>query len=115
MLPFAAHLNHYDVHQFHRIAHESCNHIEQVSHQVLQKSNQLLKRFQWRLGGFILILSLITGFTMCLYLNNEFPWEIHDHAVNERQAGKMLIQAWPKLNLKEKTKIITSTGLTHEP
>ena len=39
-------------------------------------------------------------------MSNELPWEIHQHAINERQAGKVLMQAWPMLSEEEKTKIL---------
>jgi hypothetical protein len=45
-----------------------------------------------------------------LYTNNEYPWEMHQQALNERDAGKILLNAWPTLTYHEKNKI-----LYHQP
>lgn len=103
----------YDVHQFHRIANESCDHVERVANDAVHKSNKLLHMFEMRFGLFAILTTIITTFFMALYLNGELPWEMHHKAMNERHAGKALLQAWPKLTLEEKTKIINDDDLQH--
>lgn len=107
----AQHLAKYDVHQFHRIASESCDHVERVANDAVSKSNKLLSMFQLRLGLFAVFTTILTAFVIVLYLSDELPWEIHRQAMNERQAGKVLLQAWPNLSQEEKAKILNEEGL----
>ncbi|MDP3269616.1 MAG: hypothetical protein Q8M40_11315 [Legionella sp.] len=102
----AAQLAKYDVHQFHRIATESCDHVERVANDAVSKSNKFLSMFQLRLGLFAVLTTILTSFVIVLYLSDELPWEMHHQAMNERQAGKVLLNAWPKLTQEEKAKIL---------
>lgn len=104
----------YDVHQFHRIASESCDHVERVAHNALHKSNKLLDMFQIRFGLFATLISILTAFIIILYVCDEMPWELHEQVMNEREAGKVLLQAWPKLSHEEKVKILNSNGMTND-
>ncbi len=76
----AAQLSKYDVHQFHRIASESCDHVERVAHDAVNKSNKLLSLFQLRFGLFAVFTTLLTAFVIVLYLSDELPWEMHHQA-----------------------------------
>ncbi len=102
----AQHVAKYDAHQFHRIANESCDHVARVAQDTIAKSSKLLGIFQLRSGFFAVCLTIITAFVITLYLSDELPWEMHHQAMNERQAGKVLLQAWPKLTQEEKSKIL---------
>lgn len=99
-------LSKYDVHQFNRIASESCDHVEQAAQDAIYKSHKLLNNFHWKSSFFAIVLTVLTTFIIVLYLSDELPWEIHEQAMNERQAGKVLLQAWPNLSQEEKTKIL---------
>ncbi|WP_133128143.1 hypothetical protein [Legionella nagasakiensis] len=99
-------LSQYDPQHFHRIANESCEHVEKSANHVIMKSGNLLRMFQWRTVALAFLTSLLTAFSIGLYISDEFPWEIHQHAMNERGAGKMLMNAWPKLSYQEKIKIL---------
>jgi hypothetical protein len=98
----------YDVDHFHRIANESCELVEKVALSSMHKSAGLLRNFQWRSITLALITTLITSFAIGLYINNEMPWEIHKQAMNEREAGRALIKAWPSLSEEEQHKIINN-------
>ncbi len=99
-------LSKYDAQHFHRIASESCDHVEKVAHNAVNKSNRLLKLFQFRFGIVTVMTSILTAFIIVLYLSDEAPWEMHQQALNEREAGKLLLQAWPNLSHTEKSKIL---------
>lgn len=103
----------YDAHQFHRIANESCDHVERVANDAVHKSNKLLRMFQMRFSFFAIFTTVLTAFVVVLYISGELPWEMHHKAVKERHAGKVLLQAWPNLTLEEKTKILNDDGIQH--
>ncbi|CEK12105.1 hypothetical protein [Legionella hackeliae] len=101
------HFTQYDIHHFRRIANESCEQVERVAQNAVIKSQGLLGRFQWRAASFALITTIITAFAMGFYVSNELPWEIHQQAKNEREAGQVLMKAWPTLTQEEKAKILS--------
>jgi hypothetical protein len=109
----ATQLAKYDAHQFHRIANESCDHVERVANNAVSKSYKVLHMFQMRFGLFAVFSTVLTTFFIVLYLSGELPWEMHHKAVNERHAGKVLLQAWPKLTMEEKTRILNDEELQH--
>lgn len=100
------HLSQYDVQQFARIANESCEQVEHSAKNTLTASHKMLKRFHWKTVTLAFCTALMTAFVTGLYISDEFPWEIHQHAMHERGAGKLLMSAWPKLSHNEKTKIL---------
>ena len=103
-----AQLHDYDIHLFRRIANESCDQVERAATNAIAKSTRLLRNFQWRSMAMTLLTTVIASFAIGLYINNELPWEIHQHVMNEREAGKVLIKAWPALTQEEKDKILSS-------
>ncbi|HAZ7572792.1 hypothetical protein OQJ02_14810 [Legionella sp. PATHC032] len=101
----------YDVQHFYRIANESCDHVDRVANDAINKSNKMLNMFQFKVGLFAMLITVLTAFVIVIYLNDEMPWEMHHQAMSERQAGKVLLQAWPKLSQKEKAKILNEDVL----
>ncbi|KTD52224.1 hypothetical protein Lqui_1068 [Legionella quinlivanii] len=101
----------YDAHYFKRIANESCIQVEKVATRAIQKSTGLLRSFQWRSVSLALIVTFITSLFIGLYISNELPWEMHQHARNEREAGKVLLKAWPNLSHQEKNKILNTASM----
>lgn len=104
------HLAQYDVKQFHRLANESCDEIATLANKVIANSQRAVRSMQWRLLGLSVVTSLITAFVVGLYISDEAPWDMHHQALNERQAGKLLLQAWPKLTRHEQHKIVGETS-----
>ena len=96
----------YDAGQFARVASESCEQVERVALHAVRRSEQLFRSFQWRMAAIALMTALATTVTIGLYVSNELPWESHRVAVNERLAGKALLQVWPRLTDAEKSRIL---------
>lgn len=101
----------YDAEQFHRIATKSCEMVEKAATDAIFKSATLLKKYQWRTAALAVLTTILTTFGIGLYVSNEMPWEIHQQAMNEREAGKVLIKAWPSLSHQEKAKILNGRRL----
>lgn len=101
-------LANYDVHQFRRTASESHLQLEKVSGDAIKKSTRLLKLFQWRALALAVSTTVVSAFTVGLYISNELPWETHQKVVNERAAGQALMRAWSGLTPQEKNKILNN-------
>jgi len=82
--------------------------LEQSGQNTIVKSAHSLSRYQWYLIVLPLLTTLLTTFALGLYMSNEYPWEVHQRALNERDAGVALLNAWPQLSQQEKTKILSS-------
>lgn len=102
----SAKLAEFDAQNFQKIAHHSCDQVEKSAQNAINKSSKILRLFHWRSAALVFLATVISAFAIGLYLNNEYPWEIHQHVINERDAGKMLMNAWPKLTDQEKVKIL---------
>jgi hypothetical protein len=98
----------YDADHFRRVANESCDKVENAAQQAVHKSFQLLNKTNVKITAIAIVASVITAFTIGLYVSDEWPWEMHQQAMNEREAGKMLMHAWPKLSQNDRNKIITN-------
>ncbi len=96
----------YDVDHFRRVASDSCEQVEKMSSNAIQKSAGLLRNFQWRSIALAFSTTILATFILGMYLSNEMPWEIHQQAKNEREAGRTLLQAWPLLSQQEQNKIL---------
>lgn len=100
----------YNAEQFRHIASNTCEHVEKVAKETLQKSAGLWRNIQWHASALALATTFFTAFAIGLYINNEMPWEIHKKASNEREAGKALLKAWPGLSQQERNKIMQKNG-----
>jgi hypothetical protein len=89
-----------------KMHNESCAHMERLAMHTISNSKNLPRTFQFRQGLFALVTALLTAFIVSFYLSDELPWELHHQAMSERQAGKALLSAWPKLSQKEKETIL---------
>ena len=96
----------FDAKQFTQIATKSCAQVEKSAKATIRIGSRLLKHFEWRSVTLTLVTSLTTALVFGLYTNAEYPWEMHQHANNERGAGKVLLEAWPTLTHHEKNKIL---------
>ncbi|MCC5791351.1 MAG: hypothetical protein JJT82_01905 [Legionellaceae bacterium] len=99
-------LSRYDADHFRRIASDSCEQVERVAQHAIDKSNAAVRTLQWKTVLLTAAASLLTAFAIGLYVSDEWPWEMHQQAMNEREAGKILMKAWPKLTHAQRTTIL---------
>lgn len=83
-------------------------HVEQSAQNTIVKSEKSLSRYQWHSIVLPLLTTLLTTLALGLYMSDEYPWEVHQRALNERDAGVVLINAWPNLSQQEKAKILST-------
>lgn len=101
----------YDSQQFHRLTIDSCEQVEKSAQDAILTSSKLLRKFHWRTLALTILVSMITAFAMGLYISDEYPWEIHQHAMSERNAGKLLMNSWARLTHDERDKILSTQAL----
>lgn len=81
------------------------NVFQSADEQISQKP-PISKFHEWRSVTLTLVTTLLTAVIFGMYTNNEYPWEMHQQAISERDAGKALLNAWPSLTQDEKIKIL---------
>lgn len=97
------------IHDFQKMTEQSCVAVEATSTSAVKRLKDLVKWFHWKNLGLAAAITIVTSFTMGLYLNDELPWEIHKQVVMQRNAGQALINAWPTLSQSEQQRIIDNS------
>ncbi len=83
--------------EFKQVTQQSCHEIKNTSTNALQQLGGYIKTFHRKNLIMAFMLTLFMAFILGLYLNGEWPWEIHQKVMKERNAGRTLLRAWPKL------------------
>jgi hypothetical protein len=91
---------------FQRLAEQSCEIVEEVSTDAITRLKKALRRLHWKNIGLTVAITIFATFTICLYLEDEMPWEIHKQVVAQRRAGQAIINAWPTLSEEERQRIV---------
>lgn len=103
---FLAQLN---VEEMRELADTSRIAIEKTSADAILQSSRQLRWFNWKHFAFVITAIAFNTLVLTMYLNDEMPWETHQHASQERVAGKALMHAWPSLPEASKQKILLHT------
>jgi thiol:disulfide interchange protein len=83
--------------EFKQVTQESCDEIKKTSNSAIKQIANFAKQFHRKNLIMAFVLTLFMAFILGLYLNGEWPWEIHSQVLKERNAGRALLTAWPKL------------------
>lgn len=98
------------IEKFRSLIFENVDRVENTSRTAIQRIRKLSRWFQWEKLGLALAVAVIVSLLTGLFINDELPWETHSKAVTERNVGRMLMQAWPKLSLEAKENIETAAA-----
>lgn len=91
-------VNAFNIDEFKSYAEKSCVEIKDTAAIAMDKVTDVLKWFHWKNITLATGLSLMVAVCMGLYINDEWPWEMHGNVVKQRTAGQALMTAWPALN-----------------
>ena len=91
-------VNMFKVEEFKQYTEHSCEEIKKTASSAMEKINEILNWFQWRNLVLVLGLSIIAAVVIGLYIDDEWPWELHETVIRERAAGQALMNAWPHLD-----------------
>ncbi len=101
------------IEKFRRLIFENVDRVENTARTAVQRIRKLSRWFQWEKLGIAIVVAVIVALLTGLFINDELPWETHSKVVTERNVGRMLMQAWPKLSLQEKEKIEAAAAPTY--
>lgn len=77
---------------------KSVTQINELSVSALNQIYSVIKWFHWKNLLLVLGLSLMIVIIMGLYINDEWPWEMHANVIKQRAAGQALMSVWPQLS-----------------
>jgi len=92
-------IHNFNLDDFKQYIEKSYDGVKKASSSAVEKIGDALHWFQWKNLVFTLGLSIVAGVAIGLYIDGEWPWELHSTIVNERTAGEALIKAWPRLSI----------------
>lgn len=90
-------INAFKIDDFKNFVEDSYEQVKNNSTKTVEDVSKILRLFHWKNLALALGLSLVVAVMIGLYINAEWPWEIHQSVVKERAAGKALMNAWPHL------------------
>jgi hypothetical protein len=90
-------INAFKIDDFKNFVEQSYEQVKNNSIKTVDDVSKILRWFHWKNLSLALGLSLVVAVVIGLYINAEWPWEIHQSVVKERAAGKALMNAWPHL------------------
>lgn len=94
---------------FQLAAKTGCKQLKKTSLSGIKRVSKLVTNLH--LKSFILatLMTIFVIFVTGLYVNDEWPWEIHSQVTKERNIGRALLAAWPYLSPLEQEDIINSS------
>jgi len=93
------------IEDFRREIFDNVSRVEKASDSATTRVNKMVRWVHWEKFGTALIVAIVVAFLTGLFINDELPWDSHKQVVAQREAGKALIKAWPKLTPQEKAHI----------
>jgi hypothetical protein len=95
--------------EFTEAANRGCAQVKDATTSGLKQIYNIIKTIHIKNLGLSLAATLFAIAITGLYVNDEWPWEIHSQVAKERSAGITLISAWPHLNPTEQQDIINGS------
>lgn len=92
----------FKIEDFNIFIENSYNQIKNNTLKITLYISRFLRWFHWKNLSLAVGISIIIAVLMGLYINAEWPWEIHQTVVKERTAGKALMNAWSHLEKTDK-------------
>jgi hypothetical protein len=83
--------------EFKNLTEVSKEEVKKVSSRASQQISDIVRWFHWKNLFVVFLLSLIVSLSISLYLDDEWPWEVHNVAVKQRLAGAALMNSWAEL------------------
>lgn len=97
------------IQNFKHVIEQGCIHLKATSNSAIQQISKLIRWLHWKNFTMTLIITLFVIFLAGLYESDKWPWEIHQQVANERNAGAVLLAAWPHLTPTEQQDIINDS------
>jgi hypothetical protein len=91
-------VNSFNVEEFKEFVDGSYEKVKSASRTAVEKVADILRWFQWKNLLLALGLGLVVAVVIGLYIDDEWPWEIHQKVVDQRKAGQALMNAWPHIS-----------------
>lgn len=92
--------------ELQQLVEDSAEEVKKMSAIATQQIEKIVQWFHWKNLGLVFLLSLIVTVLVSLYIDDEWPWEMHKTVVKERLAGQAVLNAWPHLTQFDRQQIL---------
>ncbi len=87
---------------FKQLTEESCHRVEFTANSAVRQIAKVAHWFYWKKTLLVFLFSSAVAVIFGLYVNAEWPWEMHGDVINQRQMGHAAMKAWPQLHEEDK-------------
>ena len=100
-------LNNLHPSEFQRLVTKSCEEVKTIANSSAQQISTVSRWFNLKNILTVIILSFIVATFTVLYVNDEWPWEGHKIAEEQRMIGKAALNVWSQLNPLDQQRILS--------
>lgn len=101
-------INSFRVEDFKQLTDTSCQQVKETTATAMRRVNDVINWFHWKNMGMVVCLALIITMVFGLYTKDEWPWEMHKEAEQQRNLGLATIKAWSQLSKSDQERILNS-------
>ncbi len=83
--------------QLSKITEEKYHELQRQRTFNMHKLQKIMASLYWKNILTTLIVTFVVTSVISLYVDNVWPWQAHNQIVKQREAGKILLDAWPQL------------------
>lgn len=81
-----------------QLAEDCAKQVQKVSHSAVEQMSATVRWFHWKNLAAVFFISIMISLTIGLYINDEWPWEMHQTVVKQRAAGQAVLSNWNELS-----------------
>lgn len=100
-------LNNLNPNEFQRLVTKSCEEVKTIANSSAQQISTVSRWFNVKNILTVTILSFIVATFTVLYVNDEWPWEEHKIAEEQRMIGKAVLNIWSQINPVDQQRILS--------
>jgi len=90
----------------HQLAEEKSVALQKACSSSLKKINHIVSSLQWKNLVIAILVTCVTATIVDLYIDNAWPWQVHQQIIKQREAGKVLLHSWTALSHNDQETII---------
>lgn len=87
---------------FKQLVEDSCHRVEFTASTAVKNISKVAQWFYWKKVVLVFSFSMMVAMVTGMYINSEWPWEMHQDIVRERDAGSAVMKAWSQLSPHDK-------------
>lgn len=101
-------INSFRVEDFKQLTDTSCQQVKETTAAAVRRVSNVIAWFHWKNIGMVICLALLITMVFGLYTKDEWPWEMHKEAEQQRNLGMATLKAWSQLSRTDQERILNT-------